>query len=183
MTIVTDYPMPGIATSREKEYARIPVDVGQTSFFEGREFRFIRNITTPIVFRFVAPVEFILSYQSFGIVDGEFEYYAWRDDNITPSGTWTSEPIFSKNTSTTRRLFDGAFYNRQCQIESGGSIVITDSDLYADYAHLKAATASGQKQSIASQSVQGRYLAAGTYYLQFTGTAEGSYNIEWEERP
>ena len=183
MTIVTDLPMPGIATSREKNFARIPVDVGQTSFFEGREFRFIRSITSPTVLRFVAPVEFILSFQSFGITDGEYEFFSYRDDNVTPSGTWVNLPAFNKNTSTTRRLFDGSFYTRQCEVQSGGAIVVTDTSLYSDYAHLKSATASGQRQSIASQSVQGRYLAPGTYYLQFTGISEASYNIEWEERP
>tara|TARA_R110000782_G_scaffold126012_1_gene217629 strand:+ start:285 stop:836 length:552 start_codon:yes stop_codon:yes gene_type:complete len=183
MTIVNDLPMPGIATSRIQEYARIPVDVGQTSFFEGREFRFSRKINTPIVFKFIAPIEFILSYQSFGVVDGEFEFFAWRDDNIVEAGTWSDAPIFSKNTSLTRKDFNGSFYAGQCSIQSGGTITVTDNNLYADYAHLKAATASGQKQSIASQSVQGRYLAAGTYYLQFTGTADASYALEWEERP
>tara|TARA_R110000782_G_scaffold50196_4_gene108941 strand:+ start:1172 stop:1723 length:552 start_codon:yes stop_codon:yes gene_type:complete len=183
MTIVTNLPMPGISTSREQEFARIPVDVNQTSFFEGREFRFVRSITAPIVFRFVAPVEFILSFQAFGITDGEFEFYAWRSDNVTASGTWTDEAVFSKNISLTRKLFNGSFYVGQSQIQSGGSIVVTDADLYSDFAHLKAATAGGQKQSIASQSVQGRYLAAGTYYLQFTGIADALYNIEWEERP
>jgi len=183
MSIVKDYPMPGIATSREQEFARIPVDVAQTSFFEGREFRFIRKITTPIIYRFTAPVEFILSSQSFGIVDGEFEFYAWRGENVTPSGTWASVPILAKNISLTRRLFNGSFYAGQCTIDSGGSIVVTDSNNYADYAHLKTSNASGQKTSIADQSAQGRYLAAGTYYLQFTGTAIGSYALEWEERP
>ena len=183
MTIVKDLPMPAIATSREQKYARIPVDVAQTSLFEGREFRFVRKIATPVVYRFTAPVEFILSSQTFGIVDGEFEFYAWRDDNVTPSGTWTSEPIFAKNTSLTRKLYDGSFYAGQITIESGGSIVVTDPDLYADYERLKTTSATGQRISIVDQTTQGRYLAAGTYYLQFTGISDASYKIEWEERP
>jgi hypothetical protein len=142
MTLIKDSPMPAIATSREQKYARIPVDVSQTSFFEGREFRFVRKIATPVVYRFTAPIEFILSSQTFGIVDGEFEFYAWRDDNVTPSGTWTSEPIFAKNTSAT-----------------------------------------GQRVSVLDQTTQGRYLAAGTYYLEFTGISDASYKLEWEERP
>ena len=175
--------MPGIATSREQEFARIPVDIAQTSFFEGREFRFIRKLETPIVYRFTAPVEFILSYQSLGVVDGEYEFYAWRGDNVTESGTWTSEPVIAKNISLTRRLFNGSFYAGQCTIDSGGSIVVTDSNLYADYDYLKTANASGQATGIADQSTQGRYLAAGTYYLQFTGVGTGLYALEWEERP
>lgn len=183
MTIVSSLPMPGIATSREQEFARIPVDIAQTSFFEGREFRFIRKLETPIVYRFTAPVEFILSYQSLGVVDGEYEFYAWRGDNVTESGTWTSEPVIAKNISLTRKLFNGSFYAGQCTIDSGGSIVVTDSNLYADYDYLKTANASGQATGIADQSTQGRYLAAGTYYLQFTGVGTGLYALEWEERP
>lgn len=183
MIPIKESPMPPIATSREQKFARIPVDPAQTSFFEGREFRFVRKIATPVVFRFTAPVEFILSSQTFGIVDGEFEFYAWRDDNVTPSGIWTSEPIFAKNTSTTRQLYDGVPYVRQCSIDSGGSIAITDANLYADYERLKTTGATGQRISIVDQSTQGRYLAAGVYYLQFTGISESSYKIEWEERP
>lgn len=176
-------PMPAMATSRDKEFARMPVDVAQTSFFEGREFRFKRPITSPVIFRFVAPVEFILSYQTFAIVSGEYEFKAYREDNVTPSGVWTELNSFSKNLSNTRALFNGSFYQKQCRVESGGTIVVTDPELYSDYEKLKAANASGQQVSIADQVSQSRYLAAGTYYLQFTGVAEGSYGIEWEERP
>ena len=183
MTGITSSPMPTIATSRDKEFARIPVDIAQTSFFEGRDFRVTRKLSSPIVFRFTAPVEFILSYQSFSITTGEYEFKAWRDDNVTPSGTWTNIPIFGKNNSLTRALFDGSFYTGQCTIATGGSISVIDANLYSDFAWLKAATASGQKTSIVNQSTQGRYLAAGSYYLEFTGTATGSYAIEWEERP
>lgn len=183
MTIVTDLPMPSIATSRDKTFARMPVDSAQTSFFEGTNFRFIRKIVTPIIYRFTAPVEFILSYQSITVAAGEFEFYAWRDDNVTESGTWTSEPVISKNISLTRKLFDGQFYVGQCTIDSGGSIVVADPNLYADYDRLKTANASGQAVSISDQSAQSRYLAAGKYYLQFTGTGEGRFALEWEERP
>lgn len=183
MTIVKNLPMPGIATSREQEFARIPVDAAQTSFFEGREFRFVRKILTPVVYRFTAPVEFILSSQTFGIVDGEFEFYSWRDDNVTPGGTWTSEPIFAKNTSLTRKLYNGSFYASQCTIDSGGSIVVTDTDLYSDYERLRTVSATAQRISVVDQVTQGRYLAAGTYYLQFTGVSEASFKLEWEERP
>lgn len=175
--------MPSIATSREQELARIPVDVAQTSLFEGREFRIIRKITTPIVFRFTAPVDFILSLQEFGIVSGEYEFKAWRAEDVTVSGTWTPTPVFGKNITDSRRLFDGVFYQGQCTVDSGGAITILTPNNYSDFAHLKTTNASGQKTSIMNQSSQGRYLKAGVYYLQFTGTAVGSYRIEWEERP
>jgi hypothetical protein len=183
MTDVTDSPMPPIATSREKAFARLPSENAKTSFFEGREFRFIRKITAPIVFRFVAPVEFILSFQGFGIVDGEYEFYAYSSSNVTPSGTWANLPTFAQNTSATRKLYSGSPYVQQCNMQSGGTIVVTDPTNYRDFAHLKTADAVAQRTSISSGSAQNRYLPAGTTYLQFTGVATGTYDIEWEERP
>lgn len=183
MSGILSAPMPNIATSRDKAYSRIPVDSSHTSFFEGREFRAIRKISSPMVLRFTSDVEFILMFQSFTITSGEYEFHAWRDDNVTPSGTWTDLPTFNKNISTTRKLYNGDFYQSQVTLSEGGSITVIDNDLYSDFTWLKAATASGQKSSILGQSAQDRFLAAGTYYLQFTGTADGSYAIEWEERP
>ena len=176
-------PMPSIATSRDGEFARIPVDIAQTSFFEGREFRTTRKITTPKVYRFTAPVEFILSRQDFTVATGEYEFKAWRAADVTASGSWTEVPIFGKNISNSRQLYNGAFYNRQCSIQTGGAITVLNPDNYSDFAWLKTSNASGQQVSISDQTAQGRYLAAGTYYLQFTGVGTGSYSLEWEERP
>ena len=173
-----------IVTRGGKGTRRIKVDVAQTGFFEGREFRFVRKLTSPIVYKFVAPVEFILSLQAFGIVDGEYEFYAWRDDNVTESTPFNTElPVFNKNTSVTRPLYGNDFYQRQCQIFSGGTITVANADLYADYEHLKTANATAQKTSIEGSGLEERYLAVGTYYLQFTGVAEGLFRLTWEERP
>ena len=181
---IPDFGPADLLTSQREGTRRIRVDVGQTGFFEGREFRFVRKLTSPVVYKFVAPVEFILSFQGFGITDGEFEFYAWRGDNITENTPFNTElPAFGKNTSTTRPLFNGAYYQRQCQIFSGGTITPTDANLYADYEHLKTASASGQRVSVEGSGREERYLAAGTYYLQFSGTAQALFRLTWEERP
>lgn len=183
MSGITDSPMPNIATSRDQLFARIPVDPAQTSFFEGREFRFNRKITSPVTMRFISAVDFILSYQHFTIADGEFEFYAWRSSNVTPSGTWSTLPFYSKNISAEYKEFNGGRYQSQVTIESGGTITVADAEDYADFAWLKTAGGTGNQVSVGDQSTQGRYLAAGTYYLQFVGVSAAAYHIEWEERP
>lgn len=181
MSGVTKSPMPNIATSRDKQFARVPVDPAQTSFFEGREFRIVRKISTPIVYRFTCEVDFILSYQAFSVASGEYEFRAWRDDNVNESGTWsTSIPVLMKNISSEQL---DPVYSTQTTINSGGTITVIDSDMYADFAWLKTAGGTGQQISVSAQSIQGRYLAAGSYYLEFTGTGQGAYYLEWEERP
>lgn len=178
---ITGSPMPNIATSRDKTFARIPVDPAQTSFFEGREFRIVRKISTPVIYRFTSAVDFILSYQAFSIADGEYEFYAWREDNVTESGAWSnSVPILMKNISQEQL---SPPYTSQVAINYGGTIAVIDSDLYADFAWLKTSSATAQKVSVSAQSIQGRYLSSGSYYLQFIGTGSGAYYLEWEERP
>ena len=159
MAGVIDSPMPNIATSRDKTFARVPVDPSQTSFFEGREFRIVRKISTPIIYRFTSAVDFILSYQAFSIADGEYEFYAWRDDNVTESGTWeNSVPILMKNISQEQL---SPQYSSQVTVTSGGSITVTDSNLYADFAWLKTTSATAQKVSVSAQSIQGISIVTG----------------------
>ena len=173
-----------MATDAEDGFRRIKTDVGQTGFFEGREFRIHRKFTTPITLKFIAPVEFIISFQGFGIASGEFEFFAWRGNNVTENTAFTTElPIFGKNTSLTRPLFGNDFYQRQCSIFSGGTITPTNPDLYADYGRLKTATATAQVTSLEGAGREERYLTIGVYYLQFTGPAEASFRLTWEERP
>lgn len=181
MTGITDSPMPNISTSRDKKFARIPVDSNQTSFFEGREFRIVRKVNSPITYKFSSSVDFILNYQGFSVTSGEYEFYAWRDNNVTEDTAFTVNiPVLGKNTTSDRVQ---PAYASSVTIQSGGTITVNDSDLYADFEWLKAASASGQRNSISDQASQGRYLEAGSYYLQFIGAATGSYKLEWEERP
>lgn len=181
MAGITDSPMPNISTSRDKRFARIPVDANQTSFFEGREFRIARKIASPIVFKFSSAVDFILSFQAFAVTSGEYEFYAWRADNVTEDTAFTADvPVLRKNTSAEQL---SPQYNTQITVTSGGTITVADANLYADFAWLKTSNATSQKTSVTSQASQGRYLAAGDYYLQFTGTGTGAYYLEWEERP
>ena len=178
-------------TSDNAEYARVPVDQGQTGFFEGREFRCIRKIEvtagTSLVWKFTSPVDFILIEQQLNTSVGDIEFYAWPESLVTETGTYgDDEYVRGKNLGSTRRLYDGAPYVSQVEIKSGGGITISNSDLYADYDRAKTSGATAQQVSVGGAPNSERYLPAGTYYLEFRSldaTSLGRYSLAWEERP
>ena len=175
------YTLPGIPsdllTSEKIGTRRNKVEPASTGFYEGRQFRMVRKLNSPIVYKYVAVVPFILFEQIFTVSDGGYEFFAWRSDNITELTPFnTAVPIFRKNTENQE-------YIRQNGVFSGGSISIINSNLYSDFASLITSGATAQKTSVSGPANSERFLSPGTYYLQFTGTAVGSYQIAWEENP
>ncbi len=69
------------------------------------------------------------------------------------------------------------------QVHAGGTVTVVDSNLYRDYARVATAGATAQKFTVGGPANSERYLAAGTYYVQFTGVGVGAYSLVWEERP
>lgn len=175
-------------------FDRQRVDVGQTGFFEGREFRsyfeFSADAGTSLAvgatryFRFTCPVDFILQGQTVEVDKGGVRLRAFI--NATGSGVWTTVPIVAKNRSPARRQFKTGYYVGQATFDTGGSFTGgTEVDV------LRARTAS---QTVAAANVGAsqddvRYLPAGTYYLIMqplvgvNDTSEGIYSLSWEERP
>lgn len=177
-------------TSDHSGYARVPVDIAQTSLYEGREFRFVRKLSltqgVPFVFKFVCPVDFILTAQDFGVSVGDIEFYAYLDGDATEDAAFNDAvPVFDRNTSAEKRNFSiiGSEYARQAVVTSGGSLTLVNADDYADYDRIKVGA---QPASIARSLGSEQYMAAGTYFLMFqteTTTAEGRFVFGWEERP
>lgn len=182
---------PHLFTSSEEGFGRLRVDQGQTSLFEGREFRMVRKLVipaaTPTVFRFTSAVDFILFEQNLSASVGDIEFYAWRDTQGTPSGTFTAlaVPPIGKNISSQYRRYNGARYASQVSLASGGDFTPTDANVYVDYDRAKTSGATAQQLSVQGGNDTVRLLPAGTYYLKFTslsGTAEGRIALAWEER-
>lgn len=172
---VVTFPL-NLQTDEGGTYARLRVDPAQTGFFAGREFRFVRKLISPIVFRLTCPVPIIVFDQTFTLSEGDVELYTWAGTNVTPAGTWTNLPINRENTFNTA-------YTGQTTVASGGTITPIDANNYRDYARLLVANATAQRSTVGAVPFTERYLAAGTYYAQFTGTGQGSYSLMWEERP
>lgn len=177
-------------TSDMEGFSRLQVDVGQTGFFEGREFRVVRKLTvaagTPLTWKFTSAHDFILFQQHMDASEGDLEFYAWRSDNVTENTPFnTAIPILGKNISSEYRDFGSGRYVSGVSINAGGTITILNSNNYADYDRAKVSGATGQQFSIPGTDNTSRYLAAGTYYLQFTslsGTSVGRFILAWEER-
>lgn len=178
-------------TSPEEKFRRLRVDQGQTGLFEGREFRMVRKLVivagTPKVYRFTSAVDFILFEQNLGTSVGDIEFYAWRDNQGTPSGVWTAIPVapIGKNISSQYRKYAGVRYASQVSIASGGDFTPTNAEVYVDYDRAKTSGATAQQLSVQGGNDSVRYLAAGTYYLKFSsqsGTSEGRVALAWEER-
>lgn len=158
--------------------ARLRVDQGQTGFFAGRMFRFVRKLTSPVIYRFVTPVPVILQEQTLTLSSGAIEFFSWPASNVTPSGTW-SEVQFSTNAANGVNTS----YTRQAVMETGGTIAVTNNQNYREYMSLAVSNATAQQQTVGGPALPERQIAPGTYYLQFTGTGAGAYYLSWEERP
>lgn len=188
LTVPGAWPRGVFTSSPDAEgFGRLRVDVGETGLFEAREFRVVRKLVltgTALVWRFTSAVDFILHEQTFGASEGDLEFHAWRAADVTPSGTFaTPVRIIGKNGSSEYREFNGARYVSQVSIMSGGSITPIDAEEYVDYDRAKTASSTAQRSSVGGTPNSVRYLPAGTYYLQITGTGEGRLALAWEERP
>lgn len=178
-------------TSDKNNFRRLKVDVGQTGFFEGREFRTFFEFNIPAgnvrTFKFNAPVDFILFEQSLTVDDGKVRFSAFS--GATEIGTFnTMVPIFGKNIMTERLQ---PYYTPQVTINTTASTVALGSDITGgtlrEVFRVVAATSTAQQQTVGGAPQSERGLAAGTFYLRIenigNGAATGVYSLIWEERP
>jgi len=169
-----------ILTSENLETARIPVDVGQTGFFERREFRISEELSIPtgtsLVYRFESPVNFILWEQTI-----ECDAHLLKFEAIvggTEGGTFTPVPMWGKN-----RMTEQPAYTRQATVSKGGTVA---GGQVAEVLRLQAAGATAQRVSVGSSVGSERGLPAGVYHLMLSaigGDVTGTFALVWEERP
>lgn len=172
-------------TSPEGPNGRLKVDVGQTGFFEGREFRTFYEFSlaegASRVFRIEAPVDVILWDLSLTLTRGSVRLETVMGG--TQGGTFgQSLPVFGRNMMAGRPV---PHYTPQMVATTGGTHsggVILDVLLAqtAAQGNQTAATV-GQRQG------DERGVAAGIYYLRLTNSgsseASGIITATWEERP
>jgi hypothetical protein len=180
-----------IVTSGVQGFRRLQVDQGQTSFFEGREFRIIRKIRLPQgerrVYKFVCDNPFILSELKFTVSQGNFEVHVYDSDNVNETvASTTPVPFYRKNESDEYRDYGGSKYTSLTTITTGGSISAIDPDSYRDYAELITSGATAQRVTASIGTGSERYNNAGTFYLEIfaiNGPVRGTISASWEERP
>ena len=146
-------------TSTKEGIRRLRVDNGETGFYDGRMFEFRRKITSPIVFRFVSAVPFLLPGQQISCSEALIDLFAWISADVTTSGTWTPVPYWNQNEVNTT-------YAKQATVSSGGTIVVNNPLNYRDYARAKTSGATAQQTTVQGTVVSSRYHNPGTFYLQ-----------------
>lgn len=171
---------------------RLRVDVGQTGFFGRRmwsinyEFASTNPIAaTPLVFRFIIPVNFIIHAHSLSIDQGGVTLRTYAASQGTPGGTFSTvhTPI-AENSMT-----EAASYAFQTQIASGGTFTPTVGQIPLTPLRVRTANATAQQSSVGGEAVSEKGRAAGTYYAVLSrmagvsGDCTGVYNLVIEERP
>lgn len=174
-------------------HRRLRVDVGQTGFWAGHEFRISHEFTltaTPIWFKVSSPVDFILQAQNIACDQGGVRMTAFRSTQGTPSGVFNGNIAIWKNNG----VAGTPEYLNQLTINSGGLFVPnggqTPTETIRVMSNPGAPGITGGVQNTVSGSAHGeRGLPAGDYYLKFeritgvTVDALGVYTLIWEERP
>ncbi|MDQ8050734.1 hypothetical protein [Luteibacter sp.] len=174
-----------VLTSSALGVRRVQVDIGQTGFFAGREFRAFRELTitaTPLVIRVVVPGALKgINIQDMHLTcwQGSIALRAWRLG--TPGGTWTSVPVWPNNA-----IPDVPGYVGQVTIDQGGTLTTPSQQSDALIAY---ANESGKSSVTSLAGLHGeRGLGPGTYYMEFSrlpGTTVdgmGVFTAVWEER-
>lgn len=170
-----------LLTSQDLTTARLPVDVAQTGFFEGREFRmsFEFDIASGAneVLRFSATTDFILWEQRIEVDEG-FLIYTPTINPATAIGFTTPVPQYGKN-----RMSVAPVVTNTVTVTNGGAIT---GGTVVETIRIKVANASGQQQTVGDAVSSERGLPAGDYYLMLH--AEGSrtrgvINLTYEIRP
>lgn len=160
---------------------RIRVDVGEPSFFDGRQFRTFYEFNILLagtdVIKAVVPLDVILYGLELNIVSGEVVLETVVGG--TEGGAFsTTLPIFPRNTMTERPT---PIYTPQVVLTSGGTHT---GGTVLDKIWLKTADNSNFSASVGATPGDERGIGPGTYYLRLTANtaATGLLKARWEER-
>ena len=176
------YPPKVLMTDGNGSYARLRVDVGQTGFFAGREFRVLKELSIASgatqVLKIVSPIDSIL--YAFNV---ELTLSQLRIELVaggTESGTFNGVITPLK----TNQMTTASSYASQVTFATGGShtggTVIDAFDIVSG---------SNVNKAIVQQVDENQPLgfSAGTYYIRMHNTdgatANGFLKLRYEERP
>jgi len=159
---------------------RYRVDVGQTSFFAGREFRTFRDINltdSTLVIKGVVPIDLILFGLEVQLISGQL-----RVETVvggTEGGSFSEPiPVYARNTMSERPT---PFYEPQVVVTAGGTHT---GGTVIDVLLNKTATNANFASSVGLAPGDERGVGAGTYYIRLiaTGATVGTFKSRWEER-
>ncbi len=174
--------LPAHFTDSTARNSRLRVDVGQTGFFAGREFRTFLELNMTLaqvlVVKAVVPLNIVLFGLETVLTAGET-----RIETVvggTEDGTFsTALPLFPRNTMTERPtpLYAPVVTLAHGGTHTGGTVIDLLLNKTADNANFAA--------SVGQNSQDERGIGAGTYYFRITAVAaaKGTFKARWEERP
>lgn len=174
---VEAYPPVKLMTDSDGQYARVRVDVAQTSFWASKEFRTFQKFSiaagASVTIRATVGVNIVLFDTSVYTEDATIEMQLKVGG--TASGPWTAMPVIRRNT-----MSDAPVVTSQVTLDyDGGHTGGTLIDLIRVPANNK-----GSGISPAASSERG--VGPGTYYYVLSNvgnkTATVIYSGRWEER-
>lgn len=175
-------------TDSDANIGRLPVDVGSTGFFAGREVRFFYEFSIPTGesrwLRIVAP-DVILAHQIISVDAGAIRYRAWRD--ATDSGPWAAPASPTSGLFSSNPIAAAEYgHTTETTVEIGGNLAVATDGTVSEIARVRTSGATAQQVTVGLSSPSERGIAAGTYHLQLenisNATATGVYNFVLEER-
>lgn len=173
---VEAYPPAKLMTDGDGDYARIRVDVGETHFWSGKQFRTFQKLTvtagSSVAVRATVGVNIVLYETSFTTEDSSIEVQLRAGG--TAAGPWTSIPVIRKNTMTTTPVVTSQVTMDYDGGHTGGTVI----DLIRVTAGNKTASVGGGDSE--------RGVAPGIYYYVITNTGNTTATVVfsgfWEER-
>ena len=173
---VEAYPPAKLMTDGDGAYSRLRVDVGQTNFWSGKQFRTFQKLTISshgtVTIRATVGVNIILNETSFHTENSGIEVELKAGG--TADGPWTSMPIIRKNTMTTAPVIASQVTMDYDGSHTGGTLI--------DLLRVPA----GNKQSSVGGVDSERGVGPGTYYYVITNTGNQTATVVfsgfWEER-
>lgn len=163
---------------------RLRVDIGQTGFFAGREFRTFREFNIAagqtLVVRIVVPINVILESQGIELDSGSLRVV--NASGGTPGGSFSETlPVIGKNNMSDRPF---PFYVSPVVFTAGGTHT---GGFIFDTHRVVAATATAQQSTVGNVVGDERGVGVNTYYVRYenigSGAATGTLWFIWEDRP
>lgn len=160
---------------------RLRVDVGQTGFFAGREFRTFKELNLTLgqiyVVKAVVPKNIILFANVIQLVSGEIKMYT--SSGGTEGGSYSETlPILARNTMSERPT---PFYTPVVTLTAGGTLT---GETNIDLVWVKTADNSNFAGNVGGGLGEERGVGANTYHFKMTAVsaATGVWSAVWEER-
>ena len=170
------YPPSVLMTDGDGEYARLRVDVGQTGFWSGKQFRTFQKLSIAsggsVAIRATVGVNIVLYETLFTTEDSSIEVQLRAGG--TAAGPWTAMPVLRKNTMTTAPVITSQVTMDYDGGHTGGVVIDTIR------------VTAGNKTANVGGTDSERGVGPGTYYYVITNTGNLTATVVfsgwWEER-